>query len=156
MAAPTGEIPEESLQCHTCMCTWHPYTPTTQSTHPDPKGEPPNQDKNSISLQLIKIILFCWRFEICREFPPFGEWMSGYCQITKNLINLYLIEIIQFCLKIYDLWKHPTYGCVVEWDNGCSHDNAPKSNKSWPNWDNSILFEYLICGDTLTYGCFCG
>ena len=36
----------------------------------------------------------------------------GLCQISKNQINLELIEIIQFCLNIYDLWRHPTHGCL--------------------------------------------
>ena len=43
-----------------------------------------------------------------------GQWL-GSCQITKYWINLDLIEIIQFCLKIYDMWRHPTYGCVDGW-----------------------------------------
>ena len=34
----------------------------------------------------------------------------GSCQIIKYQINLDLIKIIQLCLKIYDLWRHPTYG----------------------------------------------
>ena len=44
----------------------------------------------------------------------------GLCEITKNQINLDLIGIIQFCLKIYDLWRHPTYGgvWVVQWLDG--------------------------------------
>ena len=36
----------------------------------------------------------------------------GSGQITKYQINLDRIEVIQFCLKIYDLWRHPTYGWV--------------------------------------------
>ena len=44
----------------------------------------------------------------------FSRSMGGVRPITKYRINLYLIEIIQFCL-----------------------------NKSWPNQDNSILFEDL-------------
>ena len=38
-----------------------------------------------------------------KNLPPMG-------QIIKNWINLDLIEIIQFYLKIYDLWRHLTYG----------------------------------------------
>ena len=48
-----------------------------------------------------------------------GQWV-GSGQMTKNLINLDLIKIIQFCLKIYDLWRHPTWvgGWVGQWING--------------------------------------
>ena len=42
----------------------------------------------------------------------------GSSQITKNQINLELIKIIQFCSKIYDLWRHPTYGWVYGWLGG--------------------------------------
>ena len=42
----------------------------------------------------------------------------GLGQITTNQINLELIKIIQFFLKIYDLWRHPTYGWVYGWVNG--------------------------------------
>ena len=38
-----------------------------------------------------------------------GQWVAS-CQIIKNLVNHHLIEIIEFYLKIYDLWRHPTYG----------------------------------------------
>ena len=41
--------------------------------------------------------------------------MGGSGQITNYLINLDIIEIIQFCLKIYDLWRHPTYGWMYGW-----------------------------------------
>ena len=61
-------------------------------------------------------------FMISGDPPLMCGWLGGYVgqcvgsdQITKYQINLDLIEIIQFCLKIYDLWRHPTYGCVVEW-----------------------------------------
>ena len=53
-----------------------------------------------------------------------GGWVNrlvdfvGSGQITKNLINLDLIEIIQFCLRIYDLWRHPTYGWMYGWMGG--------------------------------------
>ena len=46
-----------------------------------------------------------------------GQWV-GSGHITKYRINLDLIEIIQFCLKIYDLWRHPTYGWVDGLVNG--------------------------------------
>ena len=42
----------------------------------------------------------------------------GSCQISKSQINCDLNEIIQFCLKIYDLWRHPTYGWVYGWMGG--------------------------------------
>ena len=42
----------------------------------------------------------------------------GSCQITKNEINFELIEIIQFCLKIYDLFRPPTYGWMHGWMGG--------------------------------------
>ena len=65
----------------------------------------------------------------------------GSGQMT-NLIKLELINIIWFCLKIYNLLRHPYLwvdGCI----NGWAHVKPLKSNKSWPNWDNSILFEDL-------------
>ena len=58
-----------------------------------------------------------------------GQWV-GSGQITKNLINLGLIEMIQFCLKIYDLWRYPTYGWMYRWVNGWAHVKSLKSNKS--------------------------
>ena len=65
-----------------------------------------------------------------------GEWV-GSGQMT-NLIKLELINIIWFCLKIYDLWRYP-YLWVDGWVNGWAHVKPLKSNKSWPNWDNSIM-----------------
>ena len=65
-----------------------------------------------------------------------GQWV-GSGQMT-NLIKLELINIIWFCLKIYNLWRHP-YLCVDGWVNGCAHVKPLKSNKSWPNRDNSIM-----------------
>ena len=41
-----------------------------------------------------------------------GQWV-GSCQIIKNRVNRHLIEIIEFCLKIYDLWRHTTYGSKI-------------------------------------------
>ena len=76
--------------------------------------------------------------------PPMGgcmgEWMGqwvGSGQMT-NLIKLELIDIIRFCLKIYDLWRHPHIWVDV-WVNGWAHVKSLKLNKSWPNWDNSIV-----------------
>ena len=57
--------------------------------------------------------------------------------------------MIQFCLKIYDLWRHSHLWVsvwVVGWMNGLMGgvmSNHLISNKSWPNWDNSILCEDL-------------
>ena len=83
-----------------------------------------------------------------------GQWV-GSGQMTNNLINLDLIDIIQFCLKIYHLWTPPPMGgCmggwvdgwfrhpylrVDGWVNGWAHVKPLKSNKSWPNRDNSIM-----------------
>ena len=84
---------------------------------------------------------------ICRDTPTHGwvhgwfggwvvQWVNGWGQvITKYWINLDLIDTIHFCLKIYDLWWHPTHG----WINGWAHVKSLKSNKSWPNQDNSIV-----------------
>ena len=61
----------------------------------------------------------------------------GSGQMT-NLIKLELINIIWFSLKIYNLLRHPYLwvdGCV----NGWAHVKPLKSNKSWPNRDNSIM-----------------
>ena len=65
-----------------------------------------------------------------------GQWV-GSGQMT-NLIKLELINIIWFCLKIYNLSRHP-YLWVDGWINGWAHVKPLKSNKSWPNWDNSIM-----------------
>ena len=51
---------------HACMCTCvgdtpnHPQPPSTQPPTPRAVGSPKHQ--NSISLELIEIIRFCWRF----------------------------------------------------------------------------------------------
>ena len=61
----------------------------------------------------------------------------GSGQMT-NFIKLELINIIWFSLKIYNLLRHPYLwvdGCV----NGWAHVKPLKSNKSWPNQDNSIM-----------------
>ena len=65
-----------------------------------------------------------------------GQWV-GSGQMT-NLIKLELINIIWLCLKIYNLSRHP-YLWVDGWVNGWAHVKPLKSNKSWPNWDNSIM-----------------
>ena len=65
-----------------------------------------------------------------------GQWV-GSGQMT-NLIKLELINIIWFCLKIYNLSRHP-YLWVDGWVNGWAHVKPLKSNKSWPNRDNSII-----------------
>ena len=64
------------------------------------------------------------------------QWV-GSGQMT-NLIKLELINIIWFCLKIYNLSRHP-YLWVDGWVNGWAHVKSLKSNKSWPNRDNSIM-----------------
>ena len=61
----------------------------------------------------------------------------GSGQMT-NLIKLELINIIWFSLKIYNLLRHP-HLWVDGWVNGWAHVKPLKSNKSWPNWDNSIM-----------------
>ena len=65
-----------------------------------------------------------------------GQWV-GSGQMT-NLIKLELINIIWFCLKIYNLSRHP-YLWVDGWVNRWAHVKPLKSNKSWPNRDNSIM-----------------
>ena len=65
-----------------------------------------------------------------------GQWV-GSGQMT-NLIKLELINIIWLCLKIYNLSRHP-YLWVDGWVNGWAHVKPLKSNKSWPNRDNSIM-----------------
>ena len=66
-----------------------------------------------------------------------GQWV-GSGHITKYQINLDVIEIIKFCLKIYDLLRQP-YLWVDVWVNWWAHVKSLKSNKSWPNQDNSIM-----------------
>ena len=84
-----------------------------------------------------------------------GQWV-GLGQTTNNWINLDLIKMI---LLFEDLWfvetPQPMGGCV-----GCWVGQWVKldwwlvklyyliSNKSWPNWDNSILFEDLCFIET--------
>ena len=65
-----------------------------------------------------------------------GQWV-GSGQMT-NLIKLELINIIWFCLKIYNLLRDP-YLWVDGWVNGWAHVKPLKSNKSWPDRDNSIM-----------------
>ena len=150
---------------HTCMGQQPPHA----HPHPNPPTHHPpggtlRISKNLITLQLIKIIWLClnqsqfnkswpnWDHSIliCRDTPThrgcMGSWVNGWfnwsmggvVHITKYRINLDLIKIIQFCLKIYDLWRHPHLwldGCV----NGWAHVISLKSNKSWPDRDNSIM-----------------
>ena len=87
--------------------------------------------KNLINLDLIKIIQFCLQiYDLMRHSHLWvGVWVVGWMdgllgglmggsmggQITKNLE---LIKIIQFCFKIYDLWRHPTYGWLYGWLGG--------------------------------------
>ena len=65
-----------------------------------------------------------------------GQWV-GSGQMTY-LIKLELINIIWFCLKIYNLLRHP-YLWVDGWVKRWAHVKPLKSNKSWPNRDNSIM-----------------
>ena len=108
-------------------------------------------NKILINLDLIKIVQFC--LKIYGNTPPMGRWMGtlmgGSYQITKFWRNIDLILIIQFCLKAYDVWRHPHLwmgGWVGWWMGSCQ---ITKSNKAWPNWDNSMLFEDLWCVETL-------
>ena len=91
-----------------------------------------------INLDLIETIQFCLKIYDLLKHPHLwvGEWV-GSGQMT-NLIKLELIDIIRFCLKIYDLWRHP-HPWVDGWVNGWAHVKSLKYNKSWPNWDNSIM-----------------
>ena len=89
----------------------------------------------------MKIIKFCLKiYDLLRHLHLWvGVWVNGLelGQMT-NLIKLELINIIWFCLKIYNLSRHPYLwvdGCV----NGWAHVKPLKSNKSWPNRDNSIM-----------------
>ena len=66
-----------------------------------------------------------------------GQWV-GSGHINKYWINLDLIKIIQFCLKIYDLLRNP-HLWVDGYVNGWAHVKSLKSNKSWPDRDNSIM-----------------
>ena len=78
--------------------------------------------------------MICW--DTCTYGWVYGQWV-GSGQMT-NLIKLELINIIWFCLKIYNLSRHP-YLWVDGWVNGWAHVKPLKSNKSWPNQDNSIM-----------------
>ena len=111
---------------------------------------------NWINLDLIEIIQFCLKIYDLLRHPHqwVGVWVVGWVngwsgQITNNWINLDLMKIIQFCLKIYDLLRcpHPWVGVwVVGWFSGSMggvKSNDWQLNKSWPNRDNSILFEDL-------------
>ena len=114
---------------------------------------------------------------ICGDTPTYGwvyRWLGGWvgswvgswlgsCQIIKYQINLNLIKIIQFCLKIYDLWRHPTYGWEYGWLGGLMDrliygvmSNHLKSNKSLCNWDNSIANLWFVETHPTMGGCMCG
>ena len=43
-------------------------------------------------------------------------------------------------------------GWVGQWVNGWDRVKSQKFNKSWPNRDNSILFEDLLFVETPTHG----
>ena len=103
---------------------------------------------NWINLDLIKIIKFCLKIYDLLRHPHLwmGQWV-GSGQMT-NLIKLELINIIWFCLNIYNLWRHP-YLWVDGWVNGWAHVKPLKSNKSWPNRDNSIMDIFDILLDIL-------
>ena len=67
-----------------------------------------------------------------------GIWGHGGCPHTHAHAHMHIINIIWFCLKIYNLSRHP-YLWVDGWVNGWAHVKPLKSNKSWPNRDNSIM-----------------
>ena len=96
-----------------CVCVYgtpptHPWPSPPQSTQLPSPGGHPGISKNSITLELIKIIQFClkiwnlWRIPHPWVVVWFGGWV-GSGQIIKNFKNVDPIKIFQFFLKIYDL-----------------------------------------------------
>ena len=78
-----------------------------------------------------------------------GQWV-GSCQITRNSINHTLIEIIQFSLKIFVLWRHPHPIPPTQLPTPLDYTQISNQfNRSWINWDNSILFEDLNSVESL-------
>ena len=149
------------VHVHMCGGTLSP-PPTNIHPPPTPRGDTPGINQNSIALELIKIFQFRLKiWNLWRLLHPwvgvwFGGWVGGWVgwwvgsgQNTKNLKNVDWIKIIQFCLKIYHLWRHPHPWVgvwVVGWISGSMggvKSNDLQLNKSWPNRDNSILFEDL-------------
>ena len=101
---------------------------------------------------------------VCGDTPPLGgcidgsvdEWVMcvgqwvGSCQITRNSINHTLIEIIQFSLKIFVLWRHPHPIPPTQLPTPLDYTQISNQfNRSWINWDNSILFEDLNSVESL-------
>ena len=98
---------------------------------------------------------------ICRHTPTHGwecGWLGGSVgqwvglgQMTNNWIKLDLIDIIQFFEDLWFVDTSPPMGgwlgvWVVGWVSGSMggvRSNDYHLNKSWPNRDNSILFEDL-------------
>ena len=58
---------------------------------------------------------------ICGD-TTFTQWggHSGSVQIIENRVRH--LTRFEFCLKIYDLWRQPTYGSrVIVWVSGWGH-----------------------------------
>ena len=67
-----------------------------------------------------------------------------FCSYKKNVVSV--LAITQFCLKIYVLWRYPQLWVgvwLVEWMCG-SMGGVRLSNKSWLNWDNSIVMYWTL------------
>ena len=84
---------------------------------------------------------------ICRDWVVgcVSGSMGVSGEITNNLINLDIIWRFIICRDTPTHgWVHGLLdGWVGQWVNGWVRWNHLKLNKSWPNWDNSILFEEL-------------
>ena len=130
------------VHVRTCACVGgHPHAlrcPPPTCPLPRAAGSPKYQ--NSISPELIKIILFClkilylWTFlnsyrllliTLDTPHPPAPPPWAKETQIGRITITLERIEIIQFCLKICDPWAFlHTYrlGLMCRW--GCPISNG--------------------------------
>ena len=108
---------------HMCMCAHacvrgtpnHPPPPTTHPPIPRATGSPKHQ--NTISLELIEIIRFCWRF-----FTSEHSWIHIDYSWSPQTPTIYLSHLPQ----------------------SRENPNQKNYNNSWTNRDNSILFEDLL------------
>ena len=102
---------------HACACVCG--APPNHPPHPPPRAVGSPKHQNSVTLELIKIILFClkilylWTFlnsyrleliTLDTPHPPAPPPRAEEIQMRRIRITLEWIEIIQFCLKIWDPW----------------------------------------------------
>ena len=124
------------------------------------KWPPPLGESLGIPYDVICMcahVFMCMLVHVCRGHPlttptnihPPTHPPGGTLGISQNSIALELIKMFQFRLKIWNLWRlpHPWVGVLLGgWVGGLMggvRSKHSKFKKSWPNWDNSILFQDL-------------